>query len=71
MGHDPKSPKTPRSPNLVQWVVRYGVLVVKTKVHAAADEAWSPQLAPLKLYCYRNLKGAHCGEPTRGACKKT
>eukprot|EP00983_Pelagomonas_calceolata_P071137 1151094-Pelagomonas_calceolata.AAC.1 len=37
------------TPNLLQWVVRYGVSVVKTRVHAAANLAGVPQLAPLQL----------------------
>eukprot|EP00983_Pelagomonas_calceolata_P007502 244684-Pelagomonas_calceolata.AAC.1 len=30
-------PKSQTAPILVQWVARYGVLVVETRVHAAAN----------------------------------
>eukprot|EP00983_Pelagomonas_calceolata_P083124 1156090-Pelagomonas_calceolata.AAC.3 len=36
------------APNLVQWVFRCGVLVVKTRVHATANLACAPQPAVYK-----------------------
>eukprot|EP00983_Pelagomonas_calceolata_P114175 1160067-Pelagomonas_calceolata.AAC.3 len=44
-----KTPNHRIAPNVLQWVVRYGVLVVKTKAHAEANLVCAPELAAFIL----------------------